>query len=150
MDGEEEPAMRRLSSVLRLASLLTLGVACLATSCIEVRGIAIRPGGAVPLDSALARAVALTQRLGTRHGLGSYADPEQAHEQYALCIARESSFVCVKTKDREVQLPSYAAGRFSAWDDCLYRELLDSLRGTFDSVRVGECNWQLERPPKPS
>ena len=142
--------MRALTAVLRIASLLTLGVTCLATSCIQVRGIAISPGAVVPLDSALARAVALTRRLGTRHGLGSYTDPEQAQEQYALCVARDSLFVCVEAKDREVQLRSYVAGRFSASQDSLYRELLDSLRGTFDSARVRECNWQLERPPKPS
>jgi len=142
--------MWRLSKVLRIASLPALGVACLGTSCIEVRGIAVSPGQIAPVDSALAQTVALTQRLGTRHGLGSYTDPEQAHEQYALCMARESLFVCVKAKDREVQLRTYVAARFSASQDSLYRELLDSLRGTFDSARVRACNWQLERPPKPS
>jgi hypothetical protein len=142
--------MRQLSTVLRVASLLFLGVTCLATSCIEVRGIAISPGEGAPLDSALARAVALTQRLGTHHGLTPYTAPEQAHEQYALCVAHESLFVCVKTKGREVQLRSYAAPRFSAWGDSLYRELLDSLRGTFDSARVRECNWRIERSPRQS
>ena len=102
------------------------------------------------MDSALARTVALTERLGTRHGLGSYTAPEQAREQYALCMARVSLFVCVKAKDHEVQLRTYAAGRFSASQDSLYRELLGSLRGTFDSARVRECKWRLERPPKQS
>ena len=140
----------RIRSVLRIVSLLPVAVVCLATSCIEVRGISVIPLETMTVDSALARAAALTQRFGARHGLGPYTDPEQANQHYALCVARESFFLCVKAKDGEVQFRNYQAPRFTAWGDSLHRELLDSLRSMFDSARVRPCKWHVDRSPKPS
>jgi hypothetical protein len=141
----------RVRAAWRIASPLALGLACLATSCVVERGIRISPPEAVPLDSALSRTVALTQRIGARYGLNPYTDPYQSQEHFALCMAHESYFLCVKSTDREVQFRIYEASRrFTTLADSLNRELTDSLRRMFGPARVRACEWRLERPPNPS
>jgi hypothetical protein len=138
------------SAVLRTVSSLSLALVCMATSCVEVRAIAVSPPHAMPLDSALAHAVALTQRFGARYGLDPYTDPYQAQEHFALCMAHESYFLCIKTSRGEVQFRDYNAGRFTARTDSLHRELADSLRTMFGAERVRACSWRSERPSKES
>jgi hypothetical protein len=143
--------MPRTRAVLRIASILLLGLPCLATSCIVTRGIAVAPAESVPVDSALSQTVEMTRRLGERHGLQSYTDPYQSQEHFALCMAHDTYFLCLKSRDGEVQFRIYqSTHRFTAQADDLNRELVDSLRVMFGAAQVRDCDWRLERAPKPS
>src|SRR6476660_853451 len=143
--------MSRTRAVVRMASTLALGLACVGTSCISERGIAIAPPESVPVDSALAQTVGLTQRFGGSHGLHPYTDPYQSQEHFALCMAHETYFLCLKSRDGAVQFRIYqSTPRFSAWADSLNRELVDSLQTMFGAARVRDCDWRLERAPQES
>src|SRR3954452_25524839 len=137
----------RPRAVLRTASTLALGLGCVGTSCFVQRGIMVTPPESMPVDSALSQTVALTQRLGARYGLDPYTDEYQSKEHFALCMAQESYFLCVKSRDGEVQFRIDESGRrFTALADSLNRELMDSLGTIFGTTRVKACEWRLEHP----
>jgi hypothetical protein len=143
--------MSRTRAVVRMASVLALGVPCLATSCIVTRGIAVTPAESMPVDSALTQTVELTRRLGGFRGLHPYTDPYQSQNHFALCMAHDTYFLCVKPKDGEVQFRIYqSTPRFAPWADSLNHELMDSLRTMFGAAQVRDCGWRLERAPRES
>ena len=141
----------RAHALLRIAFVLALAVPCVATSCIVERGIAVTPAESTPIDSTLQQAVALIRRIGERNGLNPYTDPYQSQEHFALCMAHETYFLCLKSRHAEVQFRIYQSmARFTARADSLNRELVDSLRVAFGPAHVRDCDWRLERPPQES
>jgi hypothetical protein len=116
-----------------------------------MRGIAVTLAESMSVDSALTQTVALTRRLGGSRGLHPYTDPYQSQNRFALCMAHDTYFLCVKSKDGEVQFRIYQSmAHFTAQADSLNRELVDSLRMAFGATHVRDCDWRLERPPKES
>lgn len=123
----------------------------MATSCLVMRGIAVTPAESMPVDSALTRTIELTRRLGESRGLHPYTDPYQSQEHFALCMAHDIYFLCVKSKDGEMQFRIRQSGtHFTAGADSLNRELVDSLRVAFGAAHVRDCDWRLEAPPRES
>lgn len=129
----------------RLLAFVFLVTAATACDPSQIRAIQVAPRTAQAPDSDAAGALALVERIATRHGLTVVRLARRDDYGWSSCFARSALVVCGKVRAAEAQVQIREAPRLSPAGLRLRSEMLDSLRARFDASRVRECRWTDKR-----
>ena len=124
-----------------------LCMAVVACDPIGFAAIQVAPTPGTNADSTAQHAFASVARITARRGLQPFDVARQDYKGWTECFNRSTLFICGKLRSGEAPFQLRQAHRLGMEALNIKRELLDSLRGQFGTVRVGECKWVDEQSP---
>ena len=132
-----------------MRSTILVGLCAVAIACdpIGFAAIQVAPAPSASADSTAQHAFESVARITARRGLQPFDVARQDYKGWTECFNRSTLFICGKLRSGEAQFQLWQAHRLGKEALNIKRELLDSLRSQFGTVRVGECEWRYEQSP---